>query len=215
MSVKKFESWLLETRNHVPIKEELHSYVFDRTSDDVPDEVIERYTKLFYERCKNEGIPKAVDEPVKGWTLDTFHFEQLVNSLKFDKDLESGDGVSVYIGLFWSDADEMEVLWESSLIDDEREKLTISSIAPLTPVLNGVSDAEYFGKVTQLLKDSLESAICEIGINLFKTGTDVQIISSLVEDVFPKFIKMLEAVVGSDAVRKLKRMEREKDLFGM
>lgn len=204
MSVKKFESWLLEIR-----------------SSHVPDKVIERYielfTELFYDKCKNEGIPKAVSEPVKGWTLDTFHFEQLVNSLKFDKELEIGDGisVSVYIGLFWSVQDEMEVVWESELTNNEQKKLHITSIAPLTPVFNGVSVAEYFDKVTQLLKDSLESAICEIGIDLFKTGTDMRIINSLVDGVFPKFIKMLEDVVGSDAVQKLKRMQRGKQAFGM
>ena len=204
MSVKKFESWLLEIG-----------------SSHVPDKVIERYielfTELFYDKCKNEGIPKAVNEPVKGWTLDTFHFEQLVNSLKFDKELEIGDGVhvSVYIGLFWSEQDEMEVVWESELTDNEQKKLPISSIAPLTPVFNGVSDAEYFDKVTQLLKDSIENAICEIGIELFKTGTDIQIIISIVNGVFPKFIKMLEDVVGGDDVQKLKRMQRGKQAFGM
>ena len=123
--------------------------------------------------------------------------------------------VSVYIGLFWSEQDEMEVVWESELTDNEQKKLPISSIAPLTPVFNGVSDAEYFDKVTQLLKDSIENAICEIGIELFKTGTDIQIIISIVNGVFPKFIKMLEDVVGGDDVQKLKRMQRGKQAFGM
>jgi len=216
MSIKKFGSWLLEKQEHLPMEERLEPFVFGRTSDDASDEDIERYTELFYNRCKEEGIPKELDQPVEGWILDDFNLEQLVHSLKFDKKLPSGDDVSVYIGFFWSGRDEMEIVWESSLINYDREKLAISSIEPLSPMLKDVSDADYFDKVIKLVTDSLKNAICEIGVDLLKKGFDLGIIISLVEVEFGKFIKLLEDIGGnSDVVSKLKRMYRGKQAFGM
>lgn len=216
MSIKKFESWLLEKQEHLPMEERLEPFVFGRTSDDASDEDIERYTELFYDRCKEEGIPKELDQPVEGWILDDFNLEQLVHSLKFDKKLPSGDDVSVYIGFFWSGRDEMEIVWESSLINYDREKLAISSIEPLSPMLKDVSDADYFDKVIKLVTNSLKNAICEIGVDLLKKGFDLGIIISLVEVEFGKFIKLLEDIGGnSDVVSKLKRMHKGKQAFGM
>lgn len=198
------------------MEERLEPFVFGRTSDDASDEDIERYTELFYDRCKEKGIPKELDQPVEGWVLDDFSFERLVHSFKFDKKLQSGDDVSVYIGFFWSGRDEMEIVWESSLINYDREKLAISSIEPLSPMLKDVSDADYFDKVIELVTDSLKNAICEIGVDLLKKGFDLGIIISLVEVEFGKFIKLLEDIGGnSDVVSKLKRMHRGKQAFGM
>lgn len=216
MAIKRFQNWVSEDQKSDSMKEALHKFVYDRTSDDASDEDIERYTELFYNRCKEEGIPKAIDQPVEGWFLDDFNLEQLVHSFKFDKELPSGDNISVYIGFFWSGRDEMEIVWESNLIDDEREKLAISSIEPLTPMLKDVSDEDYFDKVIQLVTDSLKNAICEIGVDLLKKGFDLKIIISLVEVEFGKFIKLLEDIGGnSDVVSKLKRMHRGKQAFGM
>lgn len=216
MSIKKFESWLLEKQEHLPMEERLEPFVFGRTSDDASDEDIERYTELFYDRCKEEGIPKELDQPVEGWILDDFNLEQLVHSLKFDKELPSGDNVSVYIGFFWSGRDEMEIVWESSLINYDREKLAISSIEPLSPMLKDVSDADYFDKVIKLVTSSLKNAICEICVDLLKKGFDLGIIISLVGVEFGKFIKLLEDIGGnSDVVSKLKRMHKGKQAFGM
>jgi hypothetical protein len=193
MSIKKFESWLNEN-----------------VITDAPKDAIERYTKLFYDRCKKEGIPTVLVNPIKGWMLESFIFETQGTTFPFF----NGDTM-IYIGFFWEDADQMEVQWSSGYESDPKT-LENLSLKNLSGHMEGISDEDYFGEVISLVTGALKTAITELASIWINSGVDIDEILDLTSGDVDLAVGSIVDPTEREAMKtKLLRMKRGKSTFGM
>lgn len=193
MSIKKFESWLNEN-----------------VAADAPKDAIERYTKLFYDRCKEEGIPTVLVNPIKGWMLESFIFETQGTTFPFF----NGDTM-IYIGFFWNDADQIEVQWSSDYGSDPKtlENLSLNN---LSAHMEGISDEDYFGEVISLVTGALKTAITELASIWINSGVDIDEILDLTSGDVDLAVGSIVDPTEREAMKtKLLRMKRGKSTFGM
>lgn len=193
MAIKKFESWLNEN-----------------ATVDAPKDAIERYTKLFYDRCKEEGIPTVLMNPIKGWMLESFIFETQGTTFPFF----NGDTM-IYIGFFWNDADEIEVQWSSDHRSDQ-QYLKGPSLNNLSAHMEGISDEDYFGEVISLVTGALKTAISEIASIWVNSGVDINEILDLTSGDVDLIVGSIVDPTEREAMKaKLLRMQKGKSAFGM
>lgn len=192
-AIKKFENWLNEN-----------------TAMDAQKAATERYDRLFYDRCKEEGIPTAIMDPIKGWSLEEFIFETQGETFPFF----NGDTM-IYIGFFWEDADQMEVQW-SSYEGSDTETLENLSLNNLSAHMEGISDEDYFDEVISLVTGALKAAISEIASIWINSGVDMNEIIDLTSGDIDLAVGSIVDPTEREAMKaKLLRMQKGKSAFGM